>query len=173
MNNVLIRNILRAFGLILFQVTVLSRLDLSIGSFTFIHLILYPFFIFLLPVNTPKASVLLISFFTGLFVDFFYNSPGVHAGAMLITAYLRPLILRILQPNEGYSTKFSPTMSQMGFSWFISYISLSMSIFCFSYFGLEAFTMVYFFNIFLNAVFTIIPSVVVFIIIHSLFRSKV
>ena len=173
MNNVVIRNILRGFGLILFQVIVLSRLDLSIGSFTFIHVILYPFFIFLLPVNTPKVSVLLFAFFTGLFVDFFYNSPGVHAGAMLITAYLRPLILRILQPNEGYSTKFSPTMAQMGFSWFISYISMSMLIFCFAYFGLEAFTMVYFFNIFLNAVFTIIPSVIVFIIIHSLFRSKV
>ena len=172
MNNTIIRNILRGLGLILFQVTVLYRLDLSIGSFTFIHILLYPFFIFLLPINMSKASVLIIGFLTGLFVDFFYNSPGVHAGAMLITAYLRPLVLRLIQPNEGYSTKFGPTMLQMGFSWFISYISIMMLIFCFAYFGLEAFTLVYFFNIFLNAVFTIIPSVIVFIIIHSLFRSK-
>ncbi|HMP29081.1 MAG TPA: hypothetical protein PKD85_05750 [Saprospiraceae bacterium] len=173
MNNTFIRNLLRGLGLILFQVAVLARLDLSIGDFTFIHIIIYPFFVLLLPINTPKVGVLILAFATGIFVDFFYNSPGVHAASMLVTAYLRPLVLRILVPNEGYSTKFSPTLIQMGFNWFISYTSISLFIFCFSYFSFDAFSFVYFFGIFMNAVFTIIPSIFVFIIIHYLFRSKI
>jgi hypothetical protein len=173
MNNVLIRNLLRGLGLVLFQVGILARLDLSIDSFTFIHIIIYPFFIFLLPINTPKAGVLILAFFSGLFVDYFYNSPGVHSAAMLVTAYFRPVILRMVEPNEGYSTKFSPTMLQMGFNWFISYISISLFIFCFAYFSFDAFSFVYIFRIFMNAVFTIIPSIFVFIIIHYLFRSKI
>jgi hypothetical protein len=173
MSSIILRNFLRGLGLVLFQVGILSRLDLSLGSFTFVHLIVYPFFILLLPINTPKAVVLLFAFFTGLFVDFFYNSPGVHAGAMLIAAYFRPFALKVLEPNEGYSTKFSPTMVQMGFNWFISYISITSFIFCFAYFSLDAFSAVYIFRIFMNSVFTIIPSIFVFMIIHFLFRSKV
>jgi hypothetical protein len=173
MSNVIIRNILRALGLILFQVLILSRVDLSIGSFTFIHIIIYPFWIFLLPLNTPKAGVLVFAFISGLFVDYFYNSPGVHAAAMVVVAYLRGVVLRIITPFEGYSNSTSPTLVQMGFGWFISYTTLLFLIFSFAYYSFDAFSFVYFFQIFLKTIFTLIPSVVLFFVIHSLFRSKV
>jgi hypothetical protein len=173
MSSIVIRNILRAIGLLLFQVLILSRADMSIGDFTFIHIIIYPFWVLLLPLNTPKAGVLLIAFASGIFVDFFYNSPGVHAAAMVLTAYLRGVVLRVLEPYEGYSNSTSPTLMQMGFGWFLSYTTIMFFIFALAFYSFEAFTFVYFFQIFMKTIFTIIPSVILFVILHSLFRSKV
>ncbi|MCB0646876.1 MAG: hypothetical protein KDC49_09440 [Saprospiraceae bacterium] len=166
------RNIIRAIGLLLFQVLVLIRVDLSIGDFTYVHFLIYPFIILLLPVNTPKAFVLISGFVIGIIVDMFYNSPGVHTAALLITSYVRSLILLMLQPYEGYTNKTSPTLVQMGFSWFISYIAIMLVIHCFAYFSFEAFTFVYFFKIFLNTIFTVIPTLILFTIMHLVFRSK-
>ena len=173
MNNTTIyRNIVREIGLLLLHLLVLNRVDLGIGSFHYIHFLIYPFIILMLPVNTPKAVVLLASFVIGITVDMFYNSPGVHAAALVVTGYLRALILRFLAPYEGYTNKTSPTLVQTGFSWFISYTSVMMLIHCFAYFSFEAFTFVYFFDIFLNTIFTVIPSLVLFILLHLIFRSK-
>lgn len=171
-NSVISRNIVRAIGLLLFQVLILIRVDFSFGNFTYIHFLVYPFIILLMPVNTPKALVLISGFVLGMIVDMFYNSPGVHAAALLITAYLRSVVLFMLQPYEGYTNKTSPTMVQMGFSWFLSYTAIMCTIHCFAYFSFEAFTFVYFFKIFLNTIFTVIPSLILFTILHLVFRSK-
>lgn len=171
-NSVITRNIIRSIGLLLFQVLILIRVDLSVGNFTYIHFLVYPFIIMMMPVNTPKALVLISGFAIGIIVDTFYNSPGVHTAALLITAYMRTLVLLFFQPYEGYTNKTSPTIVQMGFSWFISYTAVMILIHCLAYFSFEAFTFVYFYKIFLNTIFTIIPSLVLFTILHLVFRSK-
>lgn len=173
MNNKIIRNILRFIGLMAIQIVVLQRLDLSIGNFNYIHVLIYPFIILMLPIDTPKPIVLLLSFAIGIFIDFFYNSPGVHAAALVMTGYIRLLVLRMLEPYEGYASGTSPTLAKMGLTWFISYIGIMAFIHCFAYFSFEAFSFVYFFDIFMNTIFTVIPSLLVFSLIHSIFGSKI
>ncbi len=172
MNPVLIKNILRFIGILLIQTLVLARVDLSIGSFAFIHLIIYPYVIFLLPFKTSRVLLLLLSLIVGLFIDMFYNSPGVHASAMVLSGYLRGYVLDALEPYEGYNSADSPTLATMGIGWFMSYTSILLFFHLFMYFSVEAFSFVYLFDIVLNTIFSFIPSIILILLLQLLFKSK-
>ena len=126
----------------------------------------------MLPFKMRKTLVLLYSFGLGLFIDMFYNSPGVHAGALVIMAYLRNTVLRILEPNDGYDIASSPTLDTMGINWFLTYTSVLLFIFLFAYFSIEAFTFVYIYNIMLRTIFSFIPSFVIIYLLQLVFKSK-
>jgi rod shape-determining protein MreD len=156
----------------LLQILVMKRIDLTIGEFNYIHILTYPMAILLFPLNTPRAIILIIAFIMGIGLDSFYNSPGVHAGALTFTAYFRSFIFSILEPYEGYSTDLSPTLSKMGFPWFLSYLSIAFFSHCFVYFSLESFSFVFIFTILLNTVFSFIFSLLIVLIIHFIFKPK-
>lgn len=172
MSNVVLRNIIRFVFLFLLQVAIFKRLNLEMGDFTYISILVYPLFIYLLPIKTPKALSLTLAFVMGLCIDGFYDSPGVHAAALVFTAYIRGLILRLLEPFEGYSIDQSPTMESLGFSWFISYVSILTLTHCFVYFSIESFSFVYIFEIVMNTIFSFIPSVFIMVLLQIIFRSK-
>ncbi|MBK8701591.1 MAG: hypothetical protein IPN29_19390 [Saprospiraceae bacterium] len=173
MNSSLIyANLWRFVLYFLFQVIVCRRVDLSIGSFHYIHLLIYPLPVFMLPMKTPKAMMLIIAFVFGLMIDGFYNSPGVHAAALVFSAYIKSIILRFLEPFEGYNTDDYPTISKMGIGWYLSFISLLMLLHCFIYFSVEAFSFVYFFDIFMNTIFSFITSMSVIFLLQLILRPK-
>lgn len=57
----------------------------------------YPYILFLLlfPFMANRSLLLVIAFVTGLVMDIFSDSGGIHAAACLTLAYLRPVALRI------------------------------------------------------------------------------
>ena len=165
-------NVWRFLLFFFLQVLVCKRIDLAIGSFDYIHLLIYPLPVLMLPMKTPKALVLLLAFLLGMAVDSFYNSPGVHAAALVFTAYIKEFILRFLEPFEGYNKDDYPTISKMGIGWFMSFISILLLIHTFIYFSIEAFTFVYFFDIFLNTIFSFIVSFLVIMLTQLILRPK-
>ena len=142
------------------------------GGFTYVHFIVYPFFILLLPIRLPSIAVVLLSFLMGISVDVFYDSPGVHAAAAVFLGYIRSIIIKFLEPYEGYNMEDSPTLKTMGLSWFMSYQAISLIIFLFVYFSIEAFSFVYIFDIILDTIFTFIASYIVLLIMQFVFRTK-
>ncbi len=172
MSPVLIRNIIRFASILTIQVLGLSRIDLTSGDFSYVHLLIYPYALLLLPINTNKVFSLVIALFTGLFVDMFYNSPGVHASALVFTMYMRSMVINFLEPYEGYNTGVSPTMTNLGFSWFVSYISILLFGHLLFYFSIEAFSFIYFFDILLNTIFSFIPSMILILLLQILFKPK-
>ncbi len=158
MSGLVIINGIRFVLLLLVQVLVLKRLSPGIESFNYIHILLYPLFVMLLPLRTPQALVLGLSFLLGLLVDIFYNSPGVHAGASVFTGYLRGIVLHQLEPRGGYNVNFSPTKARMGSRWFIAYAALLMVGHLLFYFSLETFTFAYFGDTILKTVFSFFTS---------------
>ena len=88
----------RLLILLTIQVVILNNIQFS----GFINPFLYIMFIMMLPVKLPKTFLLLIAFGTGLIVDVFSNTMGMHAAACLVMAYARPSLLRILAPRDGY-----------------------------------------------------------------------
>ena len=172
MNPVLVKNIVRFITIFLVQVLVLKRVDLSIGTFNYIHIIIYPLIILLLPIRTSRAVILVLSFILGIMIDLFYNSPGIHASAMVFTGFLRGIVLSILEPYEGYNTDDSPTLDTLGIGWFLSYFSILLFAHCFWYFSVEAFSFIYFFDIALNTIFTFIPSILLILVLQLLFKPK-
>jgi rod shape-determining protein MreD len=83
MINSIIRYFIIFIILILLQVLLFNNIQFSgyINPYVYIMLIL------LLPVEIPAWSLLLISFFTGLTVDFFTGTPGMHASATLLSGF--------------------------------------------------------------------------------------
>ena len=119
-----INNVVRFFVLLLVQVLILQNINVS----TYINIFIYPMFILLLPVRTPHWLVIFLSFLLGLFVDIFYTTYGMHAAVSTLTAYLRGLIMRIIQPRGGYTTDRTPNRRMLGATWYVQYAALFLGI---------------------------------------------
>lgn len=134
----LLKNIIRFICLILLQVFVLNRIAL----FDLVNPYLYLLFILLLPINIPRPALLFLGLVTGLVMDMFMNTMGMHAAACVLIAYLRPFVLNILSPQGGYelsSTGKSPSLSTLGFIPFTIYATVLILIHHTAYFLLEVF----------------------------------
>lgn len=153
MNSDLIRNIWRFVLLVLLQGLVFKRISPDGSLFYYVSFIIFPLFIFLLPFRTPTVLLIFIGFLTGLSVDLlFYDSPGVHASACVFSAFIRPLVLQILEPKSGYNLNQSPVKRQLGMGWFLPYVSIMLFLHLFFYFSVEVFTFVYIGQILLKTI---------------------
>lgn len=115
----LARNIIRFVFFILIQVYVLDKIP---HLHRFIVPYLYFLFILWLPYGTPRLMLLVVGFFTGLALDYFKMTPGLHAAACVLIAYIRPFIITILSPKD--TTEFShrePSPKGMGWSPYLVY----------------------------------------------------
>jgi rod shape-determining protein MreD len=116
-----------------FQVLVLNHLVIS----SYVHPYIFPMFVMLLPFSTPRWIILVLAFTSGLLVDMFNNTPGMHAAAMLVMAYARPAVIRLLTPITGYEGMVAPSLGRLGFIWFLFYALILTAIHHFVYFNLE------------------------------------
>jgi hypothetical protein len=92
-----IRNIIRFALFILLQVYVLNQIP---HLHRFITPYIYYLFILWLPFSVSRIGLLLIGFFTGLVLDYFTMTPGLHAAACVLIAYVRPVLISILTPKD-------------------------------------------------------------------------
>jgi len=138
----LAKNTGRFIALLLLQVLIVKNIHLG-RYFIFFP---YVLFILLLPFNTNKPLVLIISFVYGLCIDLFYDTQGLHASACVFMGFSRGFILKLLSPREGYDEILKPTVSYMGFAWFISYSLSLIFLHHLVLFYLEAFTFTEFFR---------------------------
>lgn len=172
MNKTISTNIIRAIILFLAQIIVFKQVTFSLGGMAFIHFLIYPLVILLMPIRTPSPVLLLTAFIFGLGLDMFYDSIGIHAAALVFTAYFRNLVIAFIEPIEGYNVNDVPTIKNMGIGWFVTYTSILLLIHIFLYFSIEAFSFVYIFEIFLNSIFSFIISFIVIIVLQFLIRTK-
>lgn len=134
MNRLVIHNTLRFAGLILLQVLVFDHMHAG----NWIHLYPYVYFILCLPFAVPAALSLILAFLMGISLDIFSNGGGIHAASAVLTAYLRPAVLRLLMPAGGYEDIQSPSLSRLRFSWFLPYASALIVLHLFTLFMLES-----------------------------------
>ncbi len=99
------------------QVLVFRNLVLFESGFCFIYIA----FLLFLPIGIPVLLLLLLGFVSGIAVDAFYDTAGIHAGAGVLLAFLRPYVLRLLIPRDGYDTNDSANLHVMGWRWFLTY----------------------------------------------------
>ena len=170
MNSVVRANVFRFIGLVLLQGLVLQYIGTTWEDFPYLHIIVFPVFILLLPLRTPEPLVILLGFVVGMAVDAFYQSYGLHASAAVFTAFLRPRIIKILEPRGGYNINFSPTAERLGMGWFMRYAAILMFLHLFFYFSVEAFTFVYFTDILLKTIISYLVSMTFVIIYQVIFN---
>ncbi|MEM0994007.1 MAG: rod shape-determining protein MreD [Bacteroidota bacterium] len=169
-NSIIITNVVRFFALVLIQILILKQVVIAEGFWNSFRFIIYPLFILLLPFNINRLLLIFLGFLIGLTVDIFYDTPGVHASASTLIAFLRGRVLKILEPKGGYNVNFSPTRNRMGNSWFVPYVSILLFIHLLTYFSMEAFTLVYFVQILQNTFFSFFASFSIIMIFQIIFN---
>lgn len=129
------RNSIRFFVLIFLQIIIIK--NISLGAF----LVPMPYIMFLLmlPFETPALLVMLFGFISGLTVDFFYDSQGIHSSASLMIGFMRFYSLKFISPREGYDVSMKPTIQSMGTAWFMYYVIPLILIHHLMFFILEEF----------------------------------
>jgi rod shape-determining protein MreD len=155
----MINSILR-YGLIIIILVLLQILVLNNIQFSgFVNPYVYIMIILLLPSVTPEWLVLIISFLTGLIIDLFTGSPGMHASATLLAGFSRPTVLRLIAPRDGYESGSDLSMSAYGFRWFFIFTTTIVLIHHTTLFFLEVFRLADFFRtifrILVSSLFTI------------------
>ena len=92
------KNIIRFIFIMFIQVFVLSRIPP-------LHQFIVPYFYFAfilwLPFKIGRAALLFISFAVGMVADMFFKTPGLHAAACVLIAYVRPFLINLLLPKEA------------------------------------------------------------------------
>ena len=164
--------LLRLVVLALVQGLIFKSFSMSIGGFRHFHILIYPILIITMPFGTSRPLQLVLAFFLGLFVDIFYESPGIHASASVFTAYVRPLVLNWFEPREGYNMNHIPTKDQYGIGWYVRYAATLMGLHLFFYFSVDAFTYYYIFDILLRTLSSFAISMVFVIMVAYIFKSK-
>ena len=141
-------NVFRFIGLILLQAMVIDHMDVAHGWIT---PYLYVLALLMLPFDVPAWATLVIGFFTGVVMDFFSGTPGLHTGACTVMAYARGWVLRLVAPRDGYEFGRRPTVGQMGMAWFLTYAGLLILVHHFWLFFAEVYRFDGFFSTLLRA----------------------
>jgi hypothetical protein len=117
--NDIVKNIIRLALFTAVQVYLLNRIP---HLHRFIVPYLYYLFILWLPFTTPRLALLGIGFLTGLTLDYFKFTPGLHTAACLLIAYVRPFIINLLISKETYElTYHEPSPKGMGWGPYMVY----------------------------------------------------
>ncbi|MFN8321389.1 MAG: hypothetical protein U0T74_01905 [Chitinophagales bacterium] len=160
-------NLFRLVLLLLAQILIFSNINLS----SFVNPYIFPLFILLLPFETPRWLLILIGFSSGLLLDFFLGSIGMHAAACLLIGYARPFLINIITP-KGTEFEISPNVYAQGLSWFVVYLGITMLVYLSVYFFIEAATFLNFFYMLLKILLSTLVSVSFMLIFLFLFSSK-
>jgi len=116
----LVKNIFRLFIFVLVQVYVLNKIP---HLHRFIVPYLYFLFVLWLPFSIHRLGQLLIGFAAGLLLDYFTNTPGLHAAACLLIAYVRPFVISVLIPKDTNEFNYrEPSPRAMGWAPYSVYI---------------------------------------------------
>jgi rod shape-determining protein MreD len=168
----MINSILR-FGLIFILLLLLQVLLFNNIQFSgYVNPYVYIMFILLLPIEIPSWLLLLLSFATGLIIDFFSGSTGMHTSATVLAGFVRPYVLRIVSPRDGYESGSDPSMMTYGFRWFLTYSLLIVLFHHTTLFYLEVFRLADFFRTMLRVLLSTLFSITFILLIEFYRRGK-
>lgn len=164
-NNFLINSV-RFIFLLLVQITIFNNIDFM-GYIT-----PYPYVLFILvfPFNANRSLYLLIAFLTGLMLDMFGNSGGIHAAACLFIAYFRPVALRL---TFGVSYEYNAIkLPNVSFYERLLYISSLVFVHHFVLFSLEVFNISNILYILKKTLFTGVFTSILCLLFNILFSNR-
>ena len=134
------RYVFRFILVVLFQVMILNNIQFS----GYLIPYFYVWYVLVLPFETPGWVLLFSAFMLGLGIDVFPqglagngSSLGTHAAATVLIAFLRPTVLRWVNPRDEYEPGTYPDSKNYGIIWFVSYALIMIGIHHFVLFFLE------------------------------------
>ncbi len=134
---------------------------------------IYYLFILWLPFRIGRRTLLIMALLTGLFLDYFMKTPGLHAAPCVLIAYLRPFLINMLISQEGAEANYDePSIKSMGFAPYFTYAAVLTLIHHAFLFLLEALQFAGFIYFISKTILSVIISLVLIIIVELLFNRK-
>ncbi len=155
------------FFLIFVQVLFLNNILL----FGYINPYVYIAFVFFFPIRTNRLLFLLLSFFLGLFLDFFSDSGGIHAFSTLFIAFIRLFFIKTIFKKSEIDFPFF-NLKEEPFGKFFNYVVILTIIHHFLLFLLESFSFQNIFDILLNTLYSSIFTLFLFFVGSFIFSKK-
>jgi hypothetical protein len=133
-SRIIVYNVIRWFILLSVQVLLLRNLSFYNLATPFTYVL----FLLLLPFSMPNIVLYLVAFGTGLTLDAFYDTLGVHTAACVTLVFVRILFISVTVSRDSFDEP-EPTLGNMGFKWFSLYALLCIFAHHLVLFLLEAF----------------------------------
>ncbi len=164
----IIGDVLKYVLIVLAQVLIFKDMVLFGQSFCFFYILI----LLLVPKETNPILLLLLGFVTGLIVDSFYNTQGMHAMVSTFIMFIRPFMIQINTPSGGFDkgTKFN--LRAKGLQWFIIYAFPIIMIHHIILFNIEAANISYFWSAINKAFFSSLFTLSVVVIVQYVFIEK-
>lgn len=125
-----------------------------------------------LPLELGIGLGMIIALITGLVVDLFYQTIGIHAASGVLLMFLKPYWLNLNVPRSGYEVNQLPLIPSYGLSWFLVYASPLILIYSLSVLFIEASSSGLFWMILSKALITTVVTLFFVVIVQYLFYTK-
>ncbi len=168
MINSILRYSLIFILLILLQVLLFNNIEFS----GYVNPWIYIMFILLLPCEISVWLLLIIAFFTGLTIDLFCGSLGMHTSATVLAGFVRPYVMRLISPRDGYEPGSDPSMIIYGFKWYLIYTLFIVLIHHTALFYLEVFRFTDFFRTLLRVILSSLFSITFILLLEFARKGK-
>ncbi|MCU0371427.1 MAG: hypothetical protein MUC31_08425 [Bacteroidales bacterium] len=168
MNRKLFGNIIRFILLVFAQIYIFNKIQVS----GFISPQVYVLFILMLPFQISGFWLLSFAFLMGFTVDFFQHTPGMHAAASVILAFLRPGVIRLVGKKEDLEPWQYPNVRDAGSLWFFTYALILIFLHHLFLFYLEVFRLGEFLYTLLKVFTNTVLTTLIIMLIQYLFYSR-
>lgn len=113
---------------------ILALLFLQVFVFNYAHFLgflnpnIYVLGLLMLPLSMPMSAQYFIAFLTGMVVDLFSMTYGVHASAAMWLIFMRPIILKMMTYGKKEEMQMLPVPGQKTFRWLFTYTCILVGI---------------------------------------------
>ena len=162
--------ILKMMGSFVFLILAQVLLFNQMNIFGFVNPMLYLLFLVMYPFDLNQTFYIFIGFLLGFFIDFISQTGGAHTIASLSVSYLRPIIMKYSYglTSERPKSIITDPRKTNNFVFLLIFISVHHFIyFAIAYFSADAFLL-----IIKNSLLTMIFSLILILLISSLYRVK-
>ena len=168
MARIIIQNIIRFIAMIVIQVVLFK----NIGYYNLATSFPYILIILLLPLGSSNFFLYALAFATGLSIDAFYDSLGIHAAACVALAWFRIAFVRITLEMDVRQSSDSPSWGELGSKWYISYVFFGTLIHHLTLFVIEVFSFKNFLMTALSILLSSLSTFAVIMLISLLFYKR-
>jgi rod shape-determining protein MreD len=132
---------------------------------------IYVLFLLVLPFRIPNLLLFIIAFGTGLTIDTFYDTIGVHTTACVALAFVRILFISV-SLNRDAIDEPEPSLGNMGIKWFSIYAVLCIFVHHIFVFFLEAFKLNEFYYTLTRSLLSVIFTFFVVLLVEFIFHNR-
>lgn len=166
--NSIVKHSIRFFALVIIQTMILNQVEIGLG----VQIMVYPLYIILLPFELSTISLMLIAFLMGIIIDAISNTYGLHASSLVLLAFLRPQLLSIFAPRDGYDPLKEGNVYEMGRRWFFSVFVMMLVIHHLWFFLMEVFRIDQMLYVLQKTILSVPLSYLLSLLLQALFIAK-